>query len=99
MEKTGNDVKNVRQSKTGILVASLVVLAVFLLILGNYLFSRQNPGGTDFLVHWTGLRLFFKEGVSPYSDQAALTIQNAIYGHAATPGQHEFRVAYHCIRY
>ncbi len=94
MEKQVNDVKNVRRSRSGIIVGLLVVLAIGLLVLGNYLYARQNPGGTDFLVHWTGLRLFFQQGISPYSDQAALAIQNAVYGHAAAPGQHELRVAY-----
>jgi hypothetical protein len=94
MEKHVNDVKNVRKSKTGVIVGVLIVLAIVLLFLGNFLYSKQNPGGTDFLVHWTGLRLFFQKGVSPYSDEAALAIQNAVYGHPAAPGQHELRVAY-----
>ena len=94
MENQANDVKSVQRSKAGIIVGLLVVLAIILLILGNYFYARQYPGGTDFLVHWTGLRLFFQQGVSPYSDQAALAIQNAVYGHAAAPGQHELRVAY-----
>lgn len=69
-----------------------IVLA--LLTWGNYRFVVQNPGGNDFLVHWSGTRTFLTEGISPYSDEAALRIQQAAYGRAALPGEHELRVAY-----
>lgn len=94
MEKNIRDVKKVRQSKSGIVVVLLVALAIVLLVLGNYFFAKQNPGGTDFLTRWVGLRLFFQKGISPYSDQASLVIQQNIYGHAALPGQDEARFVY-----
>lgn len=94
MKNQVTDVKKARPSRSGIVVGLLIFSAILLLTLGNYYYANQNPGGTDFLVHWTGLRLFFQQGVSPYSDQAALAIQNSVYGHAAAPGQHELRVAY-----
>lgn len=64
------------------------------LIWGNYRYAESNPGGTDFLVHWVGTRGFITDGISPYSDQAALNIQTMVYGRAAQPGEHELRVAY-----
>ncbi len=64
------------------------------LIWGNYRYAQRNPGGTDFLVHWVGTRGFITDGISPYSDEAALRIQTMVYGRAAQPGEHELRVAY-----
>jgi hypothetical protein len=61
---------------------------------GNLRFSQENPGGNDFLVHWTGTRVFLTEGISPYSDEAAIRIQTAAYGRPAEAGEHELRFAY-----
>jgi hypothetical protein len=72
----------------------LVVGALGLLIWGNLNYTRQNPGGNDFLVHWEGTRSFLIDGSSPYSDQTALRIQTLAYGGPAQKGQHELRVAY-----
>jgi len=41
-----------------------------------------------------GTRKFILEGVSPYSDDTALAIQNFVYGRPARQGEHELRVAY-----
>ncbi len=78
----------------------LIILAVFAVVLlagltfFNLRYAGANPGGNDFLVHWVGTRAFFTEGVSPYSDEAALRIQTLAYGRAAQTGEHELRVAY-----
>ena len=72
----------------------LCIILLVLLTIANYQFSKNNPGGTDFLVHWVGTRAYFGEGISPYSDQVALEIQQMVYGRAALPGEHELRVAY-----
>ena len=75
----------------------LVVLSAVLLIGLTYFnlqYSRTNPGGNDFLVHWVGTRAFFTEGISPYSDEAAIRIQTLAYGRPAEAGEHELRVAY-----
>lgn len=64
------------------------------LIWGNYRYTRENPGGNDFLVHWVGTQAFLQDGISPYSDEVALRIQTMVYGRAAQPGEHELRVAY-----
>ena len=72
----------------------LCIILLVLLTIANYQFAKNNPGGTDFLVHWVGTRAYFSEGSSPYSDQVALEIQDMVYGRAALPGEHELRVAY-----
>ena len=61
---------------------------------GNYYYTSRNPGGNDFLVHWMGTRALIKDGISPYSDEAAAKIQTLAYGRLARPGEHELRVAY-----
>lgn len=60
----------------------------------NYSFSNNNPGGNDFLVHYVGTRALLMEGISPYSDEVAIRIQTAAYGHPAQGDEHELRVAY-----
>lgn len=62
--------------------------------IGNYRYASLNPGGNDFLVHWMGTRSYITEGISPYSDEVALRIQNMAYGRPAQAGEHELRVAY-----
>lgn len=60
----------------------------------NYRYAIQNPGGTDFLVHWVGTKSLIEDGISPYSDETALQIQEMVYGRPAVAGEHELRVAY-----
>jgi hypothetical protein len=76
----------------GLAVAALVLLAGF--TWGNLNFVKSSPGGNDFLVHWMGTRVLLREGISPYSDEAAIRIQTVAYGRPAKPGEHELRVAY-----
>lgn len=85
---------------TSSLAKSWYALLIILLLLlagmfwANYRFADQNPGGNDFLVHWVGTRSLLVDGLSPYSDEVALRIQNLAYGRAARAGEHELRVAY-----
>lgn len=60
----------------------------------NYQFAVTNPGGNDFLVHYVGTRSLLFDGLSPYSDEVAVRIQTAAYGHPAQGIEHELRVAY-----
>ena len=76
------------------LAVILVIAALVLLTVANYMFVQQNPGGNDFLVHWVGTRALFVDGLSPYSDTVAERIQTLAYGRPAEPGEHELRVAY-----
>jgi len=77
-----------------LLVAFLAVGCVIGLLWVNSSFSKNNPGGNDFLVHYVGTRSFVFEGLSPYSDEVAIRIQTAAYGHPAQGDEHELRVAY-----
>ncbi len=62
-----------------------VILMIIGLTWGNYQFTVNNPGGNDFISRWLGTRLFITEGISPYSDEATLRIQEFFYGRAALP--------------
>lgn len=79
-----------------LLVFLVVIIGAGLALLtyGNFRYAAKNPGGNDFLVHWMGSRVFLTEGISPYSDEAALRIQTVAYGRPARAGEHELRVAY-----
>ncbi len=59
-------------------VSILVIGLITLLVFGNLSFAKANPGGLDFLAHWQGTRSFLKNGVDPYSDQTATTINSLI---------------------
>jgi hypothetical protein len=41
-----------------------------------------------------GTRALLVDGISPYSDEVALRIQQMVYGRPALPGEHELRVVY-----
>ncbi len=82
-----------RSHSNGLLMIALVA-ALAAMTWGNYSYTRNNPGGNDFLVHWMGTRALIKDGISPYSDEAAIKIQTMAYGRPAQKGEHELRVAY-----
>jgi hypothetical protein len=67
--------------------------SLYLLTRKNIEFAERNPGGTDFLVAWEGMRSVV-EGIDPYSDETADRIQQRFYGRAAAPGENELRVPY-----
>jgi len=77
-----------------ILVIVLGIVIVAGLFWVNLQFSRNNPGGNDFLVHYMGTRSLIIDNLSPYSDEVAVRIQTAAYGHPAQGIEHELRVAY-----
>ena len=68
-----------------LLLLGLVSVAGLMVV--NYNFAVQNPGGNDFAMRWLETRLFLLEGVSPYSEEASLAAQQMIHGHPAEPGQ------------
>lgn len=57
-------------------------------------FTRQNPGGTDFLDYWVAARHFLLQGESPYSQPLILDIQRRIYGRPAYAWEDQHRPIY-----
>ncbi|MCS7286100.1 MAG: DUF2029 domain-containing protein [Anaerolineae bacterium] len=49
------------------------------------IFTSRFPGANDFFSRWEGARVFWQEGLSPYSQEATLSIQRGIYGRPAYP--------------
>lgn len=72
----------------------IAVLVIAGLTWVNIQFSKNNPGGNDFLAHYIGTRSLILEGKSPYSDEVALEIQQRVFGRPAEPGEIEHRVVY-----
>ena len=87
------DRKPLNLSNQLFLAITLLVILVGLVWV-NYSFSKNNPGGNDFLVHYIGSRSFLFDGLSPYSNEVAVRIQTAAYGHTAEGDEHQLRVAY-----
>ena len=85
--------RNNRYIQMGLIVFLGLIILVGLAWV-NYTFSKGNPGGNDFLVHYIGARSLLYDGLSPYSDEVAVRIQTAAYGHPAQGIEHELRVAY-----
>ena len=83
-----------RQTLTLAFVLLIAVAVLAGLIWVNIQFSRNNPGGNDFLAHYVGTRALIFEGKSPYSDEVALEIQRRVFGRPAEPGEIEHRVVY-----
>lgn len=61
-------------------VILLLVLLVGNVIVTHNVFTKPFPGHNDFLSRWEGARSFWMDGISPYSEQASLNIQQRIYG-------------------
>lgn len=72
----------------------LLLLAVSYTWATWYSFTRRVAGGNDFLTHYAAWEAYLKDGVSPYSDQAGLYAQQAIYGRPALPGEDQNRLIY-----
>jgi len=82
---------------TTALIGGVIVLVVLVLVgltYANYGFTKQNPGGNDFLSRWVGTRLFLTRGLSPYSEQVTRQIHEMAYGRDATAGEDQMLFAY-----
>jgi hypothetical protein len=86
-----------RQAVKTIALWAALLLATILCLAGltraNVHFAEANPGGSDFLVVWEGMRSVI-QGESPYDDATALRIQRRFYGRPALPGENALRVPY-----
>jgi hypothetical protein len=72
----------------------ILLLLVGLLLVGDVvathtLFTSRYPGANDFASRWGGARAFWRDGVSPYSDEATRQIQLLIYGRPIQPEEEQ----------
>lgn len=80
--------------KLAILLIALVVIGF---IVGSTWAIYDNNlvrGSTDIYPAWQAGRLFWQDGINPYSDIVGEKSQQAIYGHLAESGQDEVRFVY-----
>jgi len=85
-----------QSAKTIVLWAVLALIMVACVVgigSANIRYARANPGGTDFLVAWEGMRSVMR-GENPYTDATAERIQIRAYGRPAKPGENQLRVPY-----
>jgi hypothetical protein len=66
-------------------VMILIIIIIGVLTLVNFQFSKQNPGGNDFLARWNGAHEWLIHGNNPYTNQVSEIAQKMIYGRLANP--------------
>ena len=77
-----------------LIFAVLITVVIGVLILLNYLYAENYPGGKYFQTQWIAARGVLTDGQSPYSDQLLFKIQESAYGRPAMTGEYEFRFMY-----
>jgi hypothetical protein len=89
---------NVRTSDSRRELILVILFFILLFALDVYavhsVFTSRYPGANDFFSRWKGARVFWIEGLDPYSDEATLAIQEGIYGRAALPEEDPGPFAY-----
>jgi hypothetical protein len=59
------------------------------IIVTHQLLTSRYPGANDFASRWAGARAFWRDGLSPYSDEATRQIQLLIYGRPIPPEEEQ----------
>ena len=84
-----------RRNRNPVVLWLIAVVGLFgllaLLTAGNYRYTSENHGGTDFATQWNGTRSFLIDGNNPYSEQVSAQTQRLIYERAARPGEAALR--------
>jgi hypothetical protein len=93
MSRLERNAPGLKTAALGLVLLIAAGLSLAGLIRVNTGFAIQNPGGSDFLVAWEGMRSVML-GESPYSDETAARIQERFYGRPALPGENQLRVPY-----
>jgi len=79
------------------IIASILLLVLTIALnvsLTHRFFTSRFPGANDFFSRWEGARVFWQRGLSPYSQEATLSIQQGIYGRPARPDEDQCLFAY-----
>jgi len=86
------------KTRINYLVSIALVVLVVLVLVGltwiNHRYSVQNPGGSDFLPRWVGVRQFLMKAQSPYSDATTQEIQQRFYGRPARSNEDQVLFVY-----
>ena len=76
-----------------LLVIALVLVTIFL-TWANYRYSVQNPGGSDLVPRWVGIRQLLLTGESPYSEATTRQIHQMFYGRPARSDEDQVLFVY-----
>ncbi len=82
--------QNVRLFFLGLFVLFFVIAIGGGLFWGNFNYVKRFSGGEQFIFYWQSTRTFLVQGLSPYSDLAALDIQRAIYHRPAIQAEEQY---------
>ena len=72
-----------------VLVLALLGFLLADVVATHRFFTSRFPGANDFASRWAGARAFWRDGVSPYSDEATRQIQMLIYGRVIPPEEEQ----------
>ena len=75
----------------------VILLAAFFaadVIATQVVFTSRVPGANDFFVAWESARSFWRDGLSPYSDDVRMRVQIGMYGRPARPDEDPGPFAY-----
>jgi hypothetical protein len=70
-----------------VLLLSAGVVAI--VVVTHKVFTSRYPGANDFASRWGGAKAFWRDGLSPYSDEATSQIQLLIYGRPIPPEEEQ----------
>jgi hypothetical protein len=70
--------------RTLVFIAIGLVIFIVTVIATYHYFTKPYPGLNDFMSRWEGARSYWIDGLNPYSNEASLNIQYAIYGRPVT---------------
>jgi hypothetical protein len=72
----------------------LSIIFMVLVVAVHQLFTTKVPGANDFYSRWKGAKLFWQEGMDPYSPEAGEAIQVGMYGRTAYPDEDQVLFVY-----
>ena len=78
-----------KRETTGLTILAIVIglIVVVGLVWANHRFVSQDQGGNSFIAGWWGTRLYFTQGISPYSDEATAEIQKMVEQYGSASGK------------
>lgn len=79
---------------TAVLLVIGMVLVVGFLTWANYRYAMQNPGGSDLVPRWVGVRQLLIKGESPYSEATTREIHQMFYGRPARSDEDQVLFVY-----
>jgi hypothetical protein len=83
-----------RRARNALLALVVVILVALGVHATDVVFASRYPGANDFFPKWVGGRALLREGLSPYSEEVTLRIQQGMYGRPARPDEDQAAFIY-----